>query len=590
MWNDSPENVLILGHRGMRSIYPENTMVSFKGALDARVDLIEMDLHLTKDGVLVVCHDETVDRTTDGTGLIKEKTLAEIKELDAGIKKGLKFKGERIPTFREFLELVSSADYEVLLNVEIKSYTHETVDEAVKLLKEFGLFERSVIACFNAEIVRYTKRTYPDSKTQGFPERKLENFTEDTYDCMYGMGIPLDDEHAAEDVSIALSHGIKPWLYCSDTEEDVKRCVKYGTFNVTGNDPYPALEYLPKTGLHAPIYENRELKGKMKAANLYAPSDMRIEEVDIPECCEDEVLVEIKACGICGSDVDRVLTKGTYHFPTIPGHEFSGKVVYDKNGILVGKRVSVFPLLPCFKCDACADERFAQCSDYDYYGSRRDGGFAQYIAVKKYNLVELPHNVTYEEGAMCEPVSVALHAVKKLEVKGGETVLVTGAGPIGLIAGMWLKSFGAAKVCYTDIDERKLDFCKQLGFEPHDGSDVDLVLEGTGAQSAIAYAVNSVKAGGKIVLMGNPSKEIFMSAKDYQNILRKEIVLKGTWNSSYASYDNDWKESLEAISESKILLNDLITHKVSIDGCFDAIKMMAERKEFSCKVMVVNEK
>ena len=107
MWNDSPENVLILGHRGMRSIYPENTIISFKSAIDARVDLIGMDLHMNKDGVLVVCHDETVDRTTDGTGLIREKTLSEIKTLDAGIKKGLKFKGERIPTFREFLELIN---------------------------------------------------------------------------------------------------------------------------------------------------------------------------------------------------------------------------------------------------------------------------------------------------------------------------------------------------------------------------------------------------------------------------------------------------------------------------------------------------
>lgn len=590
MWNDSPENVLILGHRGMRSIYPENTMISFKAALDARVDLIEMDLHLTKDGVLVVCHDETVDRTTDGTGLIKEKTLEEIKQLDAGIKKGAKFKGERIPTFEEFLELIKAADYEVLLNVEIKSYTHETVDKAVELLKKYDLLERSVIACFNAEIVRYTKSTYPDSKTQGFPKRKLKEFTEDTYDYMYGMGIPLDDEHAAEDVAVALSHGIKPWLYCSDTEEDVKRCVAYGTYNVTGNDPYPALEYLPKVGLHSPIYENKEIIGKMKAANLYAPGDLRCEDIDIPVCGEDEVLVEIKACGVCGSDIGRVLTKGTYHFPTVPGHEFAGKVVYDKSGEFTGKRVTVFPLLPCFKCESCESEYFAQCYDYDYYGSRRDGGFAQYIAVKKFNLVELPHNVTYEEGAMSEPVSVALHAVKKLEISGGETVLVTGAGPIGLIAGMWLRSFGAEKIYYTDIDERKLDFCKEFGFDAYDGSVVDCALEGTGASSAITSAIKAVKAHGKIVLMGNPSNDIALTAKDYQDILRKEILLKGTWNSSYASYDNDWKESLEAVSESKIVIKDLITHKVPLEDCFDAIKMMAERKEFCCKVMVSNEK
>lgn len=333
------------------------------------------------------------------------------------------------------------------------------------------------------------------------------------------------------------------------------------------------------------------ITGKMKAANLHAVADLRYEEMDIPQCGEDEVLVKIKNCGICGSDIGRVLAHGTYHFPTVPGHEFSGQVVYDAAGEYTGKRVAVFPLLPCFKCDMCAEENYAACRDYDYYGSRRDGGYAEYIAVKKWNLVELPDNVSYEEGAMCEPVSVALHATKKLEIKEGESLLITGAGPIGLIAGMWAKSFGASKVCYIDIDTEKIAFAKSLGFEEYDGTSfVDAVLEGTGASSAITTAINAVNPYGKMVFMGNPSRDIALTAKTYQNILRKEVKINGTWNSAYASYDNNWKDGLQAISEGKLNIRQLITHRPSLAEAFDGIKMMRDRTEFYCKVVIDNEK
>lgn len=331
--------------------------------------------------------------------------------------------------------------------------------------------------------------------------------------------------------------------------------------------------------------------GRMMAANLHAVGELIYEEVDIPPCGEDEVMVKVKNCGICGSDIGRVLAHGTYHFPTIPGHEFAGEVVYDATGECTGKRVAVFPILPCFQCDMCAKENYAECRNYDYYGSRRDGGYAQFIAVKKWNLVELPDNVSFEEGAMCEPVSVARHAMKKLDIKEGETLLITGAGPIGLIAGMWAKSFGAARVCYIDIDEEKIAFAKSLGFEAYDGTFfVDAALEGTGASSAIATAINAVNPFGKMVLMGNPGRNISLTAKDYQNILRKELKINGTWNSVYASFDNDWQESLKAVSEGRLNIRRLITHRPSIEEAPETIRMMRDRTEFYCKVVIDNEK
>lgn len=329
----------------------------------------------------------------------------------------------------------------------------------------------------------------------------------------------------------------------------------------------------------------------MQAAVLHAVADLRCETVAIPACQKDEVLVQIMDCGICGSDIGRVLKKGTYHFPTIPGHEFAGRVVEDPSGEFFGKRVAVFPLLPCFECESCKEQRYAQCADYDYYGSRRDGAFAEYLAVKRFNLVELPDGVSYEEGAMSEPMAVALHAVKKLNLKGGEHLLVTGAGTIGLMAGMWAKSFGAEKVCYIDLDTRKLDFAREKGFAVYEaGEQIDCVLEGTGASGAIATGIKAVKPAGTVVLMGNPGGDVGLSAADYQLILRKELVLCGTWNSLYAQHENDWRESIAAIAEGRMAIRDLITHRVPISECRAAIEEMAAGEKFYCKVMVTNEK
>ena len=325
----------------------------------------------------------------------------------------------------------------------------------------------------------------------------------------------------------------------------------------------------------------------MKAANLYAVNDLRYDEIEKPECADDEVLVEIKSCGICGSDIPRVFTKGTYHFPTVIGHEFSGVVVEDKTGKYDGARVAVFPLLPCFECESCKNENYAACVDYDYYGSRRNGGMAEYIAVKRWNLVLLPDNISFDEGAMCEPISVGRHAVKKLGIKSGDNLLISGAGPIGIIAGQWAKSEGAKDVYYFDIDNRKIDFAKTLGFKEYNEEiKIDCVIEGTGHSAALEKCLKAVKPFGRVVLMGNPAGEVTLSQNTYWYILRKELTVSGTWNSSYAEHNNDWKESIKAISEGVLNVKPLITHRFPLSECNKAFDMMKERKEFYNKVML----
>ena len=335
----------------------------------------------------------------------------------------------------------------------------------------------------------------------------------------------------------------------------------------------------------------------MKAAVLYGIGDLRFEEVQRPVRETGEVLLKIRASGICGSDIPRVFTKGTYNFPTIPGHEFAGEIVEADKPELAGKKAAVFPLLPCRKCYACSIGEYAQCENYDYYGSRRDGAFAEYLAVKEWNLIFLPEEVSFEEGAMCEPASVARHAVLNAAVKEGDSVAIYGAGPIGLMLGQWARAFGASKVYLSDIDKAKLDFAAGLGFEvletqgEHGGQNAeiktDVVIEGAGVSAALENCFKTAKNFGRVVLMGNPAGDMHISQKAYWEILRKQLTVKGTWNSSYNDKENDWKESIKAIKDGKIKVKELITHRVRLDECNKAFEMMRDKTEFFNKVMFI---
>lgn len=254
LWYANDHHIPVLGHRGICAKYPENTLVSFQAAIDLGVDLIEFDVNMTKDGHLVVIHDTDIRRTCDHAGPVRSYTLAELKSFDFGSHFSPEYAGTTIPTLQEVLELALQRD-DLLLNVEIKDMDHLVVDMTVEMLHRYGLADRSVIACFDAEIIRYTKQAHPEMRTQGFPGRYMDNFTEETYDCMFGMGIPISarsttPELLAADVAFARKRGILAWLFCADTEDDVLRCVAHKTDNITGNDPEVALTVLRKLGLH----------------------------------------------------------------------------------------------------------------------------------------------------------------------------------------------------------------------------------------------------------------------------------------------------------------------------------------------------
>ena len=332
----------------------------------------------------------------------------------------------------------------------------------------------------------------------------------------------------------------------------------------------------------------------MKAYVLHGVNDLRYEDVPIPECPKGWVIVQVKAAGICSSDIARVFTKGTYHFPTIPGHEFSGvvySVVDEELKSWVGKRVGIFPLIPCRECPQCKQKQYEMCANYDYVGSRRDGAFAEYVAVPLWNLLPLPDEVPLEVAAMLEPLSVGLHALKKAEIKQTDSVAVIGTGMIGISAAQWAKKYTAGEVVVIGRNENKRYLVESTGlpYEVHtkaEGKEYDVVLEAVGTPESVDLALNLIRPGGTVVLMGNPSGDILLTQNTYWRILRKQLIVKGTWNSFYdGDNKSDWTEAIEALAKGEVEVKSLISHTFPQERLIDGLQLMRDHKEPYCKIM-----
>lgn len=237
LFNKSDRDIVIAGHRGMCALYPENTMLSYRKAIEAGVDQLEIDVNMTRDRRLVLMHDTSVDRTTERSGRIRSYTLDEMKQMDAGSHKDYRFRGERVPEFRELLEYI--ADTGISLNVEIKDYTFEAADATVRALFDYGMRDRFVIACFDANIIQYVHSKY-GVMTQGFPDGMQANYSNETRDHMYAVGIPMR-LLTAELCAQYLADNIQPWAWCPDTEEEVRYAAACGARLITCNNPLPAL-------------------------------------------------------------------------------------------------------------------------------------------------------------------------------------------------------------------------------------------------------------------------------------------------------------------------------------------------------------
>lgn len=239
-------NVIVEGHRGWRAKYPENTLASYRAAIELGVDAIEFDVWLSRDGVPVIMHDANTLRITGHDGLIIGQTLTELKALDAGSHKGAEFAGEKIPTLEETLALVRSLRPTLRLGVEIKDFREEAVDKTVKLLKDYGFFADCWFYCFNARILRYIKTVY-GGRTMGYPDFQMKEFQPDSYDYYDEIGLELKLVRS-EIFPIYRSKGLPIHMYCADTEEDVRMCLERGASLITANDPVPLLRVLGRIG------------------------------------------------------------------------------------------------------------------------------------------------------------------------------------------------------------------------------------------------------------------------------------------------------------------------------------------------------
>ena len=347
----------------------------------------------------------------------------------------------------------------------------------------------------------------------------------------------------------------------------------------------------------------------MKAYVLHGINDLRFEEVGKPEIKANEVLVNVKAVGICGSDIPRIFETGTYSFPLIPGHEFAGVVeeVGDEADIKwLNKKVGVFPLIPCKECSSCQNETYEMCSHYNYLGSRCNGGFAEYVAVPVWNLLELPEQFDLRQAAMLEPASVALHAIRRLELKEESTVALLGLGPIGTIMAQWFSYYRVKKVmatghraefgevmkqtadsgyCFTNAHET--DSIRWIK-EQTDGLGADIVIDCVNNSESLSNCLECVKPGGQILMVGNPHGDIQVEKKIYWQILRKQVTIKGTWNSSFVHReDDDWHMVIKACEEGKLKLLPLISHEMPFEQLHKGLDVMKEKKEYRNKVMIV---
>ena len=349
---------------------------------------------------------------------------------------------------------------------------------------------------------------------------------------------------------------------------------------------------------------NNVKNSKMKAANLYAPGDIRVGEVCIPEPNNGEALIKVKACGVCGSDLSRIMKTGAYHYPIIPGHEFSGEIVAlrnTNNNFKIGDRVTVFPLIPCYKCEYCEIGEYQLCNSYGYLGSRLNGAFAEYVLAPIENILKIPENISFETAAMTDPTSVALHAIRKLDIVPGDKVAIFGSGPIGLLALQWAKLMGAGMLIAVDISEKKLSLATELGanlcinalnkevlseiMNATSGQGVERTIEFAGNKVTQEQCIKSTKKLGCCVFAGISHSELTLSESSVDNILRKELTIKGSWNSSFSSFLNDWSRSLHFMGENQILCEPLISHKLNLEKLPEMFKLMTDRKEYYNKVM-----
>ncbi|MGM0214184.1 galactitol-1-phosphate 5-dehydrogenase [Enterococcus sp. AZ109] len=348
----------------------------------------------------------------------------------------------------------------------------------------------------------------------------------------------------------------------------------------------------------------------MRAGLLIGLNEFEVREIEKPVPGPNEVLIQVKAAGICGSDIHKMQSKWNYPLPMIMGHEFAG--VVEEVGMAVGKvqagdRVAVAPLIPCRSCSYCKAGKYQLCEHYTMIGSQRYGGFAEYVTVPKENVLKIGQKLSFEEAAMIEPLAVAAHGVMGLDVQLGDTVAVFGLGTIGILSVQWLRLAGAKKIIGIDLDQNKLYDSLEYGvtdtinvmrepleeriFELTNGLGVDIALECAGSVITEEQCLLVTKKGGKIGYQGIAYSDVMMRQKAFENIFRREYSIKGFWNSYSAPFPGkEWQHAIDFLTLGRMEVKSLISHRFALDQIQAAFDLTVQRKKSFNKVMILPRK
>ncbi|MCJ7843479.1 NAD(P)-dependent alcohol dehydrogenase [Lederbergia sp. NSJ-179] len=341
----------------------------------------------------------------------------------------------------------------------------------------------------------------------------------------------------------------------------------------------------------------------MNAAVLHKPMDIEVKKVEIPTPKSDEALVKVYCIGVCGSDVHYYehgkIGRYEVKAPIILGHELAGEVVQvgeEVTNVKVGERVAVEPGVTCGRCEYCKSGRYNLCPDVVFMATPPvDGAWSEYVAVRSDFLFKLPGTMSYEEGALLEPLSVGMHAMSRGKVTPADKVLVTGLGPIGLLAIQAAKIYGVNEIYATDVVPFRQQLAKEMGVtavidpskenlkekldEWTGGKGIDVIIETSGNQRAVAETIKVAKRGGRIVFVGMPTAtEIPI---DITQLVDSELDVYGLFR-----YVNTYPAAIQALSSGNVNIEKVITHKFALKDIKEAVEMARQQKDVSIKIMI----
>ncbi len=348
----------------------------------------------------------------------------------------------------------------------------------------------------------------------------------------------------------------------------------------------------------------------MKAVVCYGDGVVKYEDVDEPCVTEGKVKIHVKACGICGSDIPRAMAQGAHSYPIVLGHEFAGivtEVGKGVSGIEIGDHVTAAPLIPCHECEDCRNGNYSLCKHYSFIGSRQQGAYAEYVVVPKENVVKIDNSIPFEQGALFEPSTVALHAVYLNDYKPNGYVAVLGGGTMGVFALQWTKILGAKKVVVFGRDKNHLtlslrlgadavistkdeDFMEQALAETF-GHGYDYVFESAGSTATMKYAFALAANCAHICFIGTPKKELSFTVKEWEQMNRKEFKLTGSWMSYSAPFPGkEWRETEKHFADGSLKYDEgIFFEKFSMSRAQEAFDLFKEPERVKGRVLLIND-